>query len=110
MALPETDLRRIALWCRDRVPEHPWPELKGEADVEPRHVTIVEVRPPWDGVGEHTRFPIARLRYTATTGQWAIYWRDRYLKFHEYKCKRPTKNVQALLDYIEDSGDPIFWG
>jgi hypothetical protein len=24
--------------------------------------------------------------------------------------KRPTKNVQSLLDYIENSGDPIFWG
>lgn len=64
-------------WCRERVPEHLWPQVKVEADVEPRHVTIVEVRPPWDGVGEHTRFPIARLRYTATTGQWSIYWRDR---------------------------------
>jgi len=31
-------------------------------------------------------------------------------EFHEYKRKRPTKNVQALLDYIETSGDPIFWG
>lgn len=55
-------------------------------------------------VGDQTRFPIARLRYTKTTGQWAIYWRDRNLKFHEYKRKRP-RNVQALLDYIEDSGD-----
>ncbi len=45
-----------------------------------------------------------------STGQWAIYWRDRHLKFHEYKRKRPTKNVQALLDHIETSGDPIFWG
>jgi hypothetical protein len=44
------------------------------------------------------------------TGQWAINWRDRHLKFHEYKRKRPTKNVQELLDYIETSGDPIFWG
>ena len=44
------------------------------------------------------------------TGLWAIYWRDRNLKFHEYKRKRPTKNVQALLDHIETSGDPIFWG
>jgi DNA-binding transcriptional ArsR family regulator len=52
----------------------------------------------------------ARLRYTKSTGQWAIYWRDRNLKFHEYKRKRPTKNVQALLDHIETSGDPIFWG
>ena len=87
-----------------------WPQVKVEADVEPRHVTIVEVRSPWDGVGEHTRFPIARLRYTATTGLWRIYWRDRNLKFHEYDRKRPSKNVQGLLDYIADSGDPIFWG
>ena len=68
------------------------------------------MRPPWDGVGEHTRFPIARLRYTQSTGRWAIYWRDRNLKFHEYKRKRPTTNIQALLDHIETSGDPIFWG
>jgi hypothetical protein len=60
MTLPETDLRRIHAWARDRVPEHLWPELKVEADVADRYVDIVEVRPPWDGVGEHTRFPIAR--------------------------------------------------
>ena len=41
---------------------------------------------------------------------WAIYWRDRNLEFHEYKRRRPTKNVQALLDHIGTSGDPIFWG
>lgn len=110
MAIPETDVLRIQRWCRERVPEHLWPQVKVEADVEPRHVTIVEVRPPWDGVGDHTRFPIARLRYTAATGQWSIYWRDRNLKFHEYDRKRPSKTVQALLDYIGDSGDPIFWG
>ena len=39
-----------------------------------------------------------------------IYWRDRNLKFHQYDRKRPTKHVQALLDVIADSGDPIFWG
>jgi len=110
MALPETDLHRIHLWARERVPEHLWDQLKVEADVSDRHVDIVEVRPPWDGVGEHTRFPIARLRYTRATGVWAIYWRDRNLRFHEYKRKRPTKNVQALLDHIGTSGDPIFWG
>jgi len=67
-----------------------------------------EVRPPWDGLGEHTRFPIAR--YTKSTGLWAIYWRDRNVKFHEYMRKRRTKNVKALLDYIESGEDPIFWG
>lgn len=40
----------------------------------------------------------------------AVSWRDRNLKFYEYKRKRPTKNVQAILDHIETRGDPIFWG
>lgn len=83
---------------------------QAEAYAANRYVDIVEVRPPWDGAGEHTRFPIARLRHTRTTGLWAIYWRDRNLKSHEYKRKRPTKNVEALLDHIENSGDPIFRG
>ncbi|WP_255411503.1 hypothetical protein [Georgenia sp. SYP-B2076] len=38
--------------------------VKIEADVSDRHVDIVEVRPPWGGAGEHTRFPIARLHDT----------------------------------------------
>lgn len=110
MAIPELDLMRIQRWAQERVPEHLWPQVKVEADVAARHVDIVEVRPPWDGVGEHIRFPIVRLRYTKATGLWAIYWRDRNLKFHEYQRKRPSPNVQVLLDHIADSGDPIFWG
>ena len=46
-----------------------------QADIADRHVDIVEVPPPWDGIGEHTRFPIARLRYAKSSGQWSIYWR-----------------------------------
>jgi hypothetical protein len=57
-----------------------------------------------------TRGSRSRGCATKSTGQWAIYWRDRHLKFHEYKRKRPAKSVQALLDHIETSGDPIFWG
>ncbi|MGF0117457.1 DUF3024 domain-containing protein [Promicromonospora sp. Marseille-Q5078] len=66
--------------------------------------------PPWDGQGDWTRFPIARLRYTATSGQWSIYWRDRNLKFHEYKRTRTTKNVQGLLDHIGSPRGPDLLG
>ncbi len=110
MARPETDLRRIELWCRERVPEHLWDQVRVEADVASRRVDIVEVRPPWDGIDDRTRFPIARLSYTMTPGQWAIRWLDRHLKFQEYKRKRPKKKVQALLDWIGDRGDPSCFG
>lgn len=75
-----------------------------------RLVTIVEVRPAWDGAGADIREVVARLRYTETTGLWSIYWCDQNLKFHEYQRKRPTKNVQSLLDHIGSHEDPIFWG
>jgi hypothetical protein len=51
---------------------------------------------------------ITRLRYIKGDGPVAIYWCDRNLKLHEYKRKRPTNSVKALLDHIENSGGPIF--
>ncbi|MHA6528157.1 DUF3024 domain-containing protein [Corynebacterium pyruviciproducens] len=60
------------------------------------------------GRGEQTRFPVARLRYTQSTGLWSLYWRDRNLKFHQYDFE-PTPRVQDLLDYISTSQDPIFF-
>jgi hypothetical protein len=110
VAIGETDLLRIGRWCRERVPAHLWDRLRVECDTTDRHVTIIETRPPWDGRGDWTRFPIARLRYTASTGQWSLYWRDRHLRFHENRDKRPAKNVQSLLDFVDSRDDPIFWG
>jgi len=73
-------------------------QVRVEADVTDRHVTIVECRPPWraDLGPEWTRFPIARLRYTKASKRWSLYWRDRNLRFHEYDRVSPTDNVEEL--------------
>ena len=57
-----------------------------------------------------TRFPIARLHYTKATGLWAVYWRDRNLKYHRYQPLEPSLQIQDLLDYLDSGADPIFWG
>lgn len=79
--LPETDVARVQRWCRARVPEHIRDQVRVEVDVAARHLTIVECRPLWrpDFGPDWTRFPIARLRYTAATGLWSLYWCDRNL-------------------------------
>ena len=79
-------MARVRRWCQQRVPEHARSQVKMECDVAPRHLTIVECRPPWrqDMGTEWTRFPIARLRYTKSTKQWSLYWRDRHLRFYLY--------------------------
>jgi hypothetical protein len=110
--LPETDVARVQRWCRDRVPEHVRDEVRVEADVAERHLTIVECRPSWrpDMGAEWTRFPIARLRYTKTTGVWSLYWRDRNLRFHAYDLISPTASIEELLAEVDRDPTAIFWG
>lgn len=111
-SLPETDVARVQRWCRARVPAHVRDQVRVEADVAERHVTIVECRPPWraDVGAEWTRFPIARLRYTKSTGMWSLYWRDRNLRFHGYDRVPPAASVDELLSEVDRDPTAIFWG
>lgn len=113
--LPEADVARVRRWVADRnqdLPERVSDQVRYELDVDARSVTILECRPPCeaDYGPEWTRFPIARLRYTAARKEWSIYWRDRNLKFRRYDLFESTSSIQAALDEID--GDPtcIFWG
>jgi hypothetical protein len=83
-----------------------------ECDIGPRHLTILERRPPWrPGIGRGwTRFPIARLRYTQAAGTWTLYWRDRHLRFHRYDQVRPSPDIGDLLREIDHHPIAIFWG
>jgi hypothetical protein len=113
VGLPELEVARVRKWCHARVPEHLHDQVRVECDVTDRHltiVTIVEVRPPWDGVGEHTRFPVARLSYVGTRRVWSLYWRDRNGRFHAYDDVQPSRSVEPLLDEIERDPMAIFWG
>jgi hypothetical protein len=110
--LPELDIARVRRWCQQRVPEHARNQVRVECDISPRHLAIVECRPPWrEGIGpEWTRFPIARLRYTQATRTWTLYWRDRNLRFHLYDQIEPSPGIDDLLNEIDRDPTAIFWG
>jgi Protein of unknown function (DUF3024) len=110
--LPELDIARVRRWCEQRVPEHVRDQVRVECDIGPRHVTIVECRPPWrEGTGsEWTRFPIARFRYAQASRTWALYWRDRNLRFHLYDRIEPSPDIGDLLREIDRDPTAIFWG
>jgi hypothetical protein len=111
--LPELDIARVRRWCEERVPPHVRDQVRVECDVAPRHLTIVESRPPprREGTGpEWTRFPIARLRYTQANRTWSLYWRDRNLRFHRYEQLPPSPHIDDLLQEIDRDPTAIFWG
>jgi hypothetical protein len=102
----------VQRWCAAQVPERVRGEIRVECDIAPRHLTILECRPPLqeNPKADWTRFPIARLHYTKTSDLWTLYWCDRNLKFHRYQFLDPSHRIQDLLDYLDNRADPIFWG
>lgn len=101
--IPEEALDLIRRWSDHKVPEHVREQMRLELDVTDRTVTIVECRRPWrpDDGPDRTGFPIARLRYRKSRDDWALYWRDRNLGFHEYDLADPSAEVQGLLDEVD---------
>lgn len=112
VALPDLDLARIKRWCEGRVPLSAQDQVRLEFEVAGMSVTIVERRAPWhdDPSPEWTRLPIARLRFSATTRSWSLFWRDRNEKFHSYPPLPASPTVQTLLDEIDRDPTAIFWG
>ena len=112
MALPDLDVARVHRYCATRVPDHALHQVRVECEVAARHLTIVERRAPWrEGLGsEWTSFPIARLRYSAASKRWTLYWRDRNLRFHLYDLAPPSLRIDDLLAEITSDPTAIFSG
>jgi hypothetical protein len=113
--LPETDVARARRWVErrnDRLPERARGQIRYELDVADRFVTVFECRPPWrpDFGPDWTRFPIVRLHYTKARREWAVYWRDRNLKFHRFDPLPPSPQIETLLAAVEEDHSGIFWG
>lgn len=109
--IPELDLARVRRFCHDRIPEHVRDQIRLEADVRGRSITILECRPPWsDPNAEWTRMRIAQLRYDESAPSWTLYWADRNDRWHRYPDLEPAKNIGVLLDEIDRDPTCIFFG
>lgn len=76
--LPKIDVRRVQRWRRPRS----WPRSRSTSRRVRRRSETPDDHPDTPAVATRLRprvdtLPIARLRYTTTTGLWELYWRDR---------------------------------
>lgn len=111
-SLPELAVAEVRRWCEDRVPAGARHQVRVECEADGRQITIIERRAPWreDFGPDWTRSPVARLRYTRTTGTWQLFWRDRNLAFHAYERLAPSPVVADLLAEIDRDPTLVFWG
>ena len=112
MPVPEVAVARVRRFCAGRVPPEALHQVRLEVEVDPSAITIVERRAPWrpEYGPEWSRFPIARLRWSASTKRWTLSWRDRNLRFHRYDGVDPSPWVEPLLEEVDLDPTYIFWG
>jgi hypothetical protein len=109
-AVPDLDLRKIRVFCEERTPPEYRDQMRVEAGVRGKSVTLFECRPPWpEKEGGWTRMPIGQLRFDPTTALWTLFWADRNDRWHLYDLI-DAGTVDQLLREIEDDPTCIFWG
>ncbi len=98
MPFNELELKRIdhtvgGLCRRKTRPEHA-EQLRFECEIDGHTVSVWEVRPPWDGVGDHTRMGVARFRYFRSRGVWILYWMRRDLDPIPAECPEISASLR----------------
>jgi hypothetical protein len=114
MAIPETDLARIRplldQYCEARVPLHVRDKVTMGFSVQGSAITIFERRPGFNKPHDWHEEAIARFRYNATSGLWALYCMYRDLRWHRYDSHKPAKRFETLLAEVDADPTHIFWG
>ena len=110
--LPGLDVAAARHYCEQHVPPDVVDQLRIELVQSRGAITIVERRPPWreNSGREWSSRGVARLRYTAKSGVWTLYWKDRNDRWHRYELIEPTGDIRLLLDEIDHDPTCIFWG
>ncbi len=108
--LSEVAVARVRRFCAQRIPLEARDEVRLEVEARGQTVTILEVRPPWQGAGPWTRMKIAQLRYDAGNRMWTLYASDRNGRWHRYTAAPPAEQLDGLLEEIAADTTGSFWG
>lgn len=113
MAIPERDARRIEEWCRGHSPEELRQQTYVTCTVSHLHVTI-SLWNLWPGRSgkdpDWIEETFARLRYTASRGEWSIYWMGMNLRWRYYDLFTPSTDINAAPRCIDHGEAFVFWG
>lgn len=97
-------------FCRREPPAHIRSKLEYAVRIDGSAATLVTLRPAFRADIGRTESPVARFRFTKTTGQWTLYWRDRNGRWHCYDLRPPARRLATLFAEVQHDPTGIFWG
>ncbi|MGE4542989.1 MAG: DUF3024 domain-containing protein [Pedobacter sp.] len=114
MTLSEFEIRRIEKlfksFCDRRVPERLREQIRVEFRVRDDAVELFESRPLYNDPSTWVSTRIARFKKTSRNGSWIVYWADRNAQWKRYEPCVPHRDIEALLQVVEEDAIGTFWG
>ena len=114
MAFAEIELARIKKavggFCERRVRPEIRDKLRLEYAVDRHDIVISEIRPHWRNPGEEMDTPIAKIKYVRSANEWRLYWMRADLKWHGYDPHPVGKNLEELVEVVDEDAYCCFFG
>ena len=115
MALPDVVMQSafgtVEAYCEQRLPAHVQDQVRMEATMRGKAITIWERRPPFrpEYGPDWSKTKIAQLRFESASRLWSLWWADRNGRWRAYPAPlQPT--VEAALATIEADPVSAFYG
>lgn len=115
MALPVLTLHiartKLGAYCQRKIPPEARDQVRLELEFESDQVTLLETRPYFRDPTQWTRLPVARFRYNAASGTWALDCPNLGQKggWRPYPVQ-PGRDLDKLIAALDRDASGVFWG
>lgn len=114
MPLSEFEIKRVdklfTAYCEGKVPGHLRNHIRLEYRIRDNEVSLVESRPHLQGSGEWISTRVACFRKDSKAETWQLFWADRNSQWQPYSSLPSHRDIEKLLQAVENNESGLFWG
>ena len=101
---------KIENYCANKIPHEHQDKIKLLYRIRGNHVTLIESRPFHFDPTRWSELKVAQFRYDNSSQNWTLYCADRNERWHMYMDINSSKNIDDLLNEVDEDPTGIFWG
>ncbi|MFK0573923.1 DUF3024 domain-containing protein [Endozoicomonas sp.] len=115
MAFSEIEIKRIekaidGFMAKRRPPAHIRNEVDFDHRINGQSIELFEVRAYYQDPEQKVEIPFAKVTYVKTQKLWKLFWHKSDMKWHSYEPLPTAKELEELLDAVDEDEYRYFFG
>lgn len=114
MSLSEFEIKRIDkllnAYCDNKIPAHLRDQIRIEYRIRGNEVSLFESRSHLQGSGEWISTKVACFKKDVQSQTWHLFWADRNSQWQPYAPLPCHRDIEKLLQEVENNPTGAFWG